>query len=79
MGSEPTSLAVADLHLAAPTGDRVRGTWLGTAFGLLVLAFLPTLVRTVEVWAHDAEYSHGFLMPVVTAWMLWEGRARRRA
>ena len=79
MGSEPTSLAVADAHSTTPAGDRVRGTWFGAALGLLVLAFLPTLLRTVRVWANDAEYSHGFLMPVVTAWMLWEGRARLRA
>ncbi len=42
---------------------------------LLVVAFGPTLVEVVTKWKDQPEYSHGFLMPLVAAWMVWERRA----
>ncbi len=42
----------------------------------LVWAFLPTLVELVQTWDSDPQYSHGFLVPVFAALLLWLRRAR---
>src|SRR5262245_40437111 len=39
-------------------------------------AFSGGLLELVNRWSRQEEYSHGFLIPVVAAWMLW---ARREA
>jgi exosortase len=52
---------------------------LGLALGLFAAAFGPALVRVVGTWWDDPEYSHGFLMPPMAAWLLWQERARIRA
>ncbi|MHC4859257.1 MAG: exosortase/archaeosortase family protein, partial [Planctomycetota bacterium] len=50
-----------------------RPVVLGT---LYVILFLPQLVRLVGVTWQEAKYSHGFLIPVVSAWYLYDERAR---
>ncbi len=45
-------------------------------FGLLILMYLPVLYGLVVDWATDANYSHGFLVPVVSAYLLWHKRAQ---
>src|SRR5262249_54216057 len=37
-------------------------------------AFSGGLVELVSRWMRQEEYSHGFLIPVVAAWMLWSRR-----
>jgi exosortase len=54
--------------------DRAHRISMGLAAGLLVAAFAPTLVELVRAWIERPEYSHGFLMPVVAGWLLWERR-----
>ena len=39
-----------------------------------ILAFGDTLLELVHRWSHQEEYSHAFLIPVVTAWLLWTRR-----
>ncbi|MGH7163051.1 MAG: exosortase/archaeosortase family protein, partial [Planctomycetota bacterium] len=49
----------------------------GAAFAfaaLLLVAFGPTLAELVREWIDRPEYSHGFLMPPVAAWMVWTRR-----
>jgi exosortase len=51
-----------------------------TALALVVpcaWAFLPTASRLVQTWAATAEYSHGFLIPVVAACLLYHRRSHR--
>ena len=44
--------------------------------GLVCLAaFSRPLMELVHRWSLQEEYSHGFLIPLVTAWMLWGRRA----
>ncbi|KJC53659.1 membrane protein [Bradyrhizobium sp. LTSPM299] len=48
---------------------------LGTIAALLaVIAFQGALVELVRRWTTQEEYSHGFLIPVVAAWLLWTRR-----
>jgi exosortase D (VPLPA-CTERM-specific) len=39
-----------------------------------VAAFGPALLELVRRWNSQEEYSHGFLIPVVSAWLLWTRR-----
>jgi exosortase len=44
-------------------------------FGLLVAAcHLPVLVRLVRQWSTDEDMGHGFLVPVVAAYIIWQKR-----
>jgi exosortase D (VPLPA-CTERM-specific) len=41
---------------------------------LAAFAFRGALFELVRRWTTQEEYSHGFLIPVVTAWLLWTRR-----
>ena len=45
---------------------------------LFAAAFGPTIVDLVHSWWTRPNYSHGFLMPPVAAWILWERRDQLR-
>ena len=51
-------------------------TWiLGFIAALLaVIAFRGALLELVKRWTTQEEYSHGFLIPLVAAWLLWTRR-----
>jgi exosortase len=57
-------------------GSARRQAWL-TAAGLglaLLWCYWPTLEAMAERWARDAQYSHGFLVPVFALFVLWVRR-----
>jgi exosortase len=41
-------------------------------FVLLFLIYLPTLWELVVDWYQDPNYSHGFLIPLVSGYLLWK-------
>jgi exosortase D (VPLPA-CTERM-specific) len=43
-----------------------------------VLLFQHTFVYLFDIW-HREEYSHGFLVPVISAFLLWQRRAQLRS
>lgn len=51
---------------------------LGVLFALAVLtgflAFWDSHVDLVRRWYHQEEFSHGFFIPLITAWLLWSRR-----
>jgi len=40
----------------------------------IICGFGGALLQLVQTWNQHEEYSHGFLIPVVTAWLLWTRR-----
>ncbi len=44
---------------------------------LLIVAFAPTLLTLARVWASTDYLSHGFLVPLVSYWVLQRERPRR--
>ena len=46
----------------------------GCAVLIALAAFSGGLLELVRRWSQQEEYSHGFLIPVVAAWMLWSRR-----
>lgn len=63
------------MAVAASTfpNTRIIRPWaLGCAAVLLaIVAFHAALAELVRRWIAQEEYSHGFLIPVVAAWLLW--------
>jgi len=51
---------------------------LAVPFALLLLIYLPTLIDLVGDWWRDTNYSHGFLIPVVSGYLLWKKREQLR-
>ena len=48
-----------------------QGVLLAAVFGYLYASVVPALVAD---WENDPDYSHGFLIPVLSAYFLWEKR-----
>jgi len=49
------------------------------SFGLLTLVYAPVLVDLVSDWWNDSNYSHGFLVPLVSGYLLWKKRDKLAA
>jgi exosortase len=58
--------------------SRVRSPFV-TAAGLGILclwSYWPTLRAVAGAWSNDPQYSHGYLVPVFAAYLLWSRRQR---
>lgn len=42
--------------------------------GVLLLVYLPALYDLILDWANDPNYSHGFLVPLISGWLIWKER-----
>jgi exosortase len=51
----------------------------GLALVGMLLAYAGTVRILIDVWRHNPNYSHGFLIPPVTIWLLWRDRTALRA
>lgn len=51
--------------------------WQGALLAaVLVTLYAPVLVRLVRQWYNDSDYSHGFLVPFVSAYLIWQRREK---
>ena len=69
--------------IAPPSPTPVQQTkmnWLPAIwFGaLLILCYAPILYRMVSQWATDEDMGHGFFVPLVSAFIVWQRRERLR-
>jgi len=46
----------------------------GAAIVIAFVSFGPVLIELERRWSTQEEYSHGFLIPVIAAWLLWTRR-----
>ena len=46
---------------------------------LLTVLYWPVLVGLVQQWSTDSNYSHGFLIPLISAYLVWERWDQLRA
>ena len=46
---------------------------------VLTLLYAPVLKLLVFQWYNDADYSHGFLVPILSAYLIWQRRDKLRA
>jgi exosortase len=61
--------------MPSPQGSILLRT-AATSLGLAALgwAFWPTLVAMADRWANDPRYSHGYLVPLFSLYLLWSRR-----
>jgi len=50
------------------------GLWLILALAVLALLYRDVFIWLFGVWTNNADYSHGFLVPVFAAYILWSNR-----
>lgn len=62
----------------APAVPKPRLPWWQAAVivGLLLWMYTPTLSHLVWQWWTDANFSHGFFVPLFSAFVLWQDRSR---
>jgi len=60
--------------LKAPPKNRLP--WAGIAwFGLILVAcYMPVLQRLIHQWNYDPDMGHGFFVPVISAFIVWQRR-----
>ena len=67
-------MSIQSVDLSPRTG-KTQAWVLGLIAALLAaVAFRGALSELVRRWTTQEEYSHGFLIPLVTAWLLWTRR-----
>jgi exosortase len=50
---------------------------LGILFGLLIIVYFPVFLWMIERWsATDSYYSHGFLIPFISIFIIWHKRKK---
>jgi exosortase len=70
-----TSAAVPRPSLPRPTLPPAL-LWLAIPLAGLAWAFATTFQELAHAWQSNAQYSHGWLVPVFSAWLLWARRDR---
>ncbi|HXD87430.1 MAG TPA: exosortase/archaeosortase family protein [Urbifossiella sp.] len=61
----------------APAIPRIALWQLAALIALLAWAFLPMLRVFFDKWVNDPQYSHGFLVPLFSAYLLWKSEPQR--
>lgn len=57
--------------LEPPRWNWVSIAWFGA---LLVFLYLPVLIRLVAQWENDEDMSHGFFVPLIAGYIVWQKR-----
>ena len=72
--ARPATVIVADAvpSAHAPAALPLPAWQLAGLVGLLTWAYWPMLVVFFDKWANDPQYSHGFLVPFFSAYLLWQ-------
>ena len=71
---------MSDQSIRVPQNSLNRtGLLVLLAILIAFLGFSGALTELVHRWTRQEEYSHGFLIPVVTTWLLWTRRDALRA
>ena len=72
------SLVVAEVHMTPVLETPSKNTlpWTGIAwFGAILLAVYAPVLRTlVRQWNNDPDMGHGFFVPVIVAYIIWQRR-----
>ena len=45
-------------------------------FGLFLLVYSPIIFGLVNEWYNDDNYSHGFIIPLISGYLIWKKRTR---
>jgi exosortase len=56
---------------STPEPQELPWVRIGWVLGLLILAYLPILIRMATQWTNDDDMGHGFFVPAVAAYIAW--------
>jgi len=59
--------------------DRRDGWFLAILVPLLIAVYAGILPSLVVDWGEDPNYSHGFLVPLISGWFVWQRRLELKA
>jgi exosortase len=64
-----------------PAADLARSSWweAPVIVALLFWLYMPTLTHLVAQWWNDPNFSHGFFVPLFSAFVIWQERTRLSA
>lgn len=68
------SIALAASTATRGGRGRVAALLVVAAVAALALAYWPTLSSMVEVWSRSETFAHGFIVPLISAWLAWRLR-----
>ena len=72
-GGAPSSKFATFWQTVKPFG------WQGLLLvGVLIALYAPVLRRLADQWYNDPDYSHGFLVPLLSAYLIWQRRDQLR-
>ena len=64
---------------SAPATPRPPGGQIAVLAALSVWLYFPTMVHLAAQWAHDSNFSHGFYVPLFSAFVIWHERGKLTA
>ncbi|MFN0102715.1 MAG: exosortase/archaeosortase family protein [Bryobacteraceae bacterium] len=59
---------------SGPASPAMSWVNVGWVLGLLVLAYLPILIKMATQWTNDDDMGHGFFVPAVAGYIAWRRR-----
>ena len=65
--------------IPSPPIKRMAGWYTAILLILGVWLYGPVLIRLTRQWWSDPNFSHGFFVPIFSAFVVWQNRARLRA
>ena len=74
--SEAEAALIEKPQRASSTRNTQAAWWMGAVIlALLAVLYAPVLGRLVQQWANDPNWSHGFIVPLFTLFLLWRRRS----
>jgi len=67
--TEAEPVAIESKTIAAVPS--VAGFFIAAAGGVMVWSYWPVFREMADKWAHDPQYSHGYLVPMFAAFLAW--------
>jgi exosortase len=71
--------SLPEQNQAATQEARLPWTTIAWFSILLIVCYAPVLSHLVWQWAHDDDMGHGFFVPIVSAYLVWQRRAELSA
>lgn len=65
--------------ITGPPVARLASWYMVTLLLLGIWLYGPVLIRLVRQWWSDPNFSHGFFVPIFSAFVIWQNRTRLRA